>query len=397
MANPAILYYDEREMKHNAKKTSLSIAFVADAVLPFHQGGKEQRIFELGKRLLDRGHQVHIYTQHWWDEPAKTVEIEGIVYHALIKKQAQFYQNNHRSVKSSLIFGLGCLKLIRTRHDVVDIDHMPYWPVIFGVPAAFLTGAKVFVTWHEVWGFRYWSDYFGRIGGFIGACLEVIAAKMAPRLIPVSQHTAARLRTTLFARRPQFLVTNGIDTLHNQTIKPARKKYDIIYSGRQVKHKRLDLLLDALPIVIKQFPKLKVAIIGEGPIHNDLVARAKRKKLTKHVAFLPFFPEIDAMRKQVKASKLFVSPSQREGFGIAVMEAYTLGIPCVINDAPHNAAMDFAYLPGVTAFYESSEDLAVKIIAALKHPVAPQTLYEKSKKLDWDTATTTLEQAYYKA
>lgn len=386
-------------MKSSEKisKSPLSIAFVADAVLPFHHGGKEQRIFELARRLHERGHEIHIYTQHWWDEPTKEIEIDGIIYHAIIKKQKKFYENNHRSVVSSLKFGLACLKLIRTRHDIIDIDHMPYWPVLLGVPAARLTRAKVFVTWHEVWGFTYWYSYFGKLGGFVGACLEIIAAKMAPNLIPVSQHTADRLRTVLYVRRRQFLVTNGIDTKHNQLLKPARKKFDIIYSGRQVKHKRLDLLIDALPTIIKEFPKVKVAIVGEGPVHKDIVARARRKKLTTHITFLPFFTDIDAMRKQVKASKVFVSPSIREGFGIAVLEAYTLGVPCVINDAPHNAAMDFAALPGVSAFYDTADDLAVKVIQRLKEPIPAQKLYEKSKQLDWDKAVAILEQAYYKA
>ena len=64
----------------------MRIAFVYDAVYPWVKGGAEMRIHELGKRLLDRGHEVHIYGIKWW-EGEDTFEYEGMILHGVCKPE----------------------------------------------------------------------------------------------------------------------------------------------------------------------------------------------------------------------------------------------------------------------------------------------------------------------
>jgi len=49
------------------------IAFVTDAVYPFHRGGRETRLHEITRRLVREGRDVRIYTMKWWEETAVSV------------------------------------------------------------------------------------------------------------------------------------------------------------------------------------------------------------------------------------------------------------------------------------------------------------------------------------
>ncbi len=44
----------------------LKIAIVSDVVYPYSKGGGEKRIYEISKRLAERGHEVTIYCMKWW-------------------------------------------------------------------------------------------------------------------------------------------------------------------------------------------------------------------------------------------------------------------------------------------------------------------------------------------
>jgi len=43
----------------------MKIAFVYDAIYPWIEGGAEKRIYEIGKRLADRGHEIHWFEIEW--------------------------------------------------------------------------------------------------------------------------------------------------------------------------------------------------------------------------------------------------------------------------------------------------------------------------------------------
>jgi hypothetical protein len=59
----------------------LVVAFVTDAIFPFHHGGKESRYHELSQRLSAE-FDVHVYTMHWWKgrsrRSAGAVELHSI-------------------------------------------------------------------------------------------------------------------------------------------------------------------------------------------------------------------------------------------------------------------------------------------------------------------------------
>ncbi|HEV2769303.1 MAG TPA: glycosyltransferase [Solirubrobacteraceae bacterium] len=95
--------------------------------------------------------------------------------------------------------------------------------------------------------------------------------------------------------------------------------------------KRLDLLVDAAPEVLRRVPAARVAIIGNGPLAAPLRERAERRGLAREPRFhfLPFAPPVE---RYLSALDVFVLPSDWEGLSIAVLEALACGVPQVATD-----------------------------------------------------------------
>jgi len=102
----------------------MKIAFVYDAVYPYHPGGKEKRLFEIVRRL-SHNHEIHIYCMKWWEGSDNFIR-ENIYYYAIAKNVPLYDNKNRRSIWQGIYFGLNCLKLIKEDFDLVDVDHMPF-------------------------------------------------------------------------------------------------------------------------------------------------------------------------------------------------------------------------------------------------------------------------------
>ncbi len=86
----------------------MRIAYIYDAVYPWIKGGAEKRIYEISKRLVDRGHEVHWFGIGWWSEDgSKTIDHDGIILHGVCRPM-QLYVNGRRSIKEAIYFASNC-------------------------------------------------------------------------------------------------------------------------------------------------------------------------------------------------------------------------------------------------------------------------------------------------
>ena len=312
----------------------LRIAFVSDAVHPFNCGGKETRLREISTRLAARGHEVHIYTMRWWSDGPPTTVLDGVTLHALCPLRP-LYHHGRRSTRQAILFGLATLRMIGEPFDVMDVDHMPFFPLFSARLVCSVRRRPLLGTWHEVWGRTYWRDYLGRAGAF-GALSERLAFRMPDRIVSNSPQTTARLLDRN-VRRPITTVALGVDAEHIASVPAAGSMSDVIFAGRLLPNKNVSVLLDAISLLIPSRPGLRCLIVGEGPERQDLEARARRLAPT-NVEFIDFLPSHDDVIALMKGSKVFVLPSVREGFGLVALEANACGLPVVTIDHPDNAS-----------------------------------------------------------
>ena len=95
--------------------------------------------------------------------------------------------------------------------------------------------------------------------------------------------------------------------------------------------KQVDFFLEAVPEIWRRLPEAQLAVVGNGPLESELVARAHELELDRdrRFRFLPFRPP---SARYLRALDVYVLPSAWEAFPIGILEAMACGVPQVATD-----------------------------------------------------------------
>jgi glycosyltransferase involved in cell wall biosynthesis len=100
--------------------------------------------------------------------------------------------------------------------------------------------------------------------------------------------------------------------------------------GRMTLQKGMDMLVEAVPMVLASYPETKFVIAGTGPERDHVVRKAHEIGAAGSIIFLETLPRwqyIDLMR----AVDIVAVPSRNEPFGIVALEAWSAGKPVVAS------------------------------------------------------------------
>ena len=366
----------------------MKIAYVYDAVYPWVKGGAEKRIYELSRRLAARGHEVHCYGMKWWTGDDE-IQREGVHLHGICPPMP-LYVKGKRSIYEAAFFA-GKLLSLRTDCDVIDCQNFPYLSCFSAKLLSSLRGQKLFITWHEVWG-DYWRKYLGEMGR-AGQAVEWAAARLVEKNIAVSVRTQRELLR--MGAKDVRVVPNGIDWQGINRVHPSAKQSDIIYVGRLVEHKNVDLLIKALKIVKSEVPDVKALVVGDGPEAGRLKSLVLELGLEKNVLFLGFLEDYNEALALMKSSRIFATPSTREGFGMAALEANACGLPVVTVKHRMNAVMDLVTKETGAVCEPTEQALAGAICQTLqKKGKMRGRCIEEARKYDWEEICNQAEKVY---
>jgi glycosyltransferase involved in cell wall biosynthesis len=370
----------------------ITLAIVSDTVYPFNKGGKEKRLYDITTRLVTQGYDVTIYCMQLW-EGGNTFIQNGVTLHA-ISPYYPLYAGNRRSIKEAVLFAFHCLKLLNKKFDVVEIDHMPHLVLFTLKIVCLLRGKRMIVVWHEVWGKEYWKKYLGVIG-ILAYWIERVSAKLPDTIISVSNHTTNGLRNVLGTRKKIVTIPNGLDMANITRNVPAASGADIVFAGRLLAHKNVDVLLHATSILAKQNPKISLFIIGEGPEKPAHEKLADELGIKKNVSFFGFFKDHNELYRIMQASKVFVLPSTREGFGLSALEANACGMPVVTIDHEQNAVKEFIINnENGTLSALNENELAGAIAKSIKTKKHAEEYRKYAEKYDWSQIIPTIQNVY---
>jgi glycosyltransferase involved in cell wall biosynthesis len=163
----------------------------------------------------------------------------------------------------------------------------------------------------------------------------------------------------------------------------------IAYVGRLERYKQIDTFLETGARLTAQFPDLEIDVIGRGAESERLKACARDLGIAERTHFHGYVSEAERERL-LRAARVCVCPSIKEGWGLTVIESNALATPVVASDAPglRDSVDDgrtgyLAPVGDVDAFAEHAGRLLAD--DDLWHRMA-QAAYEWSQKFDWDTA-----------
>ncbi len=131
--------------------------------------------------------------------------------------------------------------------------------------------------------------------------------------------------------------------------------FNIIFVGRCVRLKGLDILLTALHNLSDT--RWRLHIVGDGPACGRLKAQAHRLEIDKQVHFHGALPNRESMRLLAQQD-LLVLPSRMDGWGAVVNEALMRGVPVICSDLAGAADLLHNHERGSIFRAESASSLA---------------------------------------
>ncbi|OGN16244.1 MAG: hypothetical protein A3C88_02565 [Candidatus Yanofskybacteria bacterium RIFCSPHIGHO2_02_FULL_50_12] len=153
------------------------------------------------------------------------------------------------------------------------------------------------------------------------------ASAKAVRVINQTEMSEFLIRAGLPQKKLLYIPANYIDL---DIFKPSDlpKKYDLIFVGRLVENKGINLLLEAiqLSIINYQFP-MKCLIVGDGPLKKDCELKIDNWKMSDHITLHGWAKDSREIAALMNRSKILVMPSYNEGGPRVVLEAMACGLP----------------------------------------------------------------------
>lgn len=346
----------------------MKIAYVIDVIYPFVKGGAEKRIYEVSRRLV-RQNEVHIFGIKWW-KGHEDIVLDGINIHGICKPQ-ELYSDGRRSSGAALQFAMSLMPLLKYDFDIIDCNQFPYLHCFPARLVAQAKGASLVITWHEFWG-DYWYEYLGRIG-LIGKVIEKSTMKLADTIIAVSKNTKEDLCHFV---KNVTVIPNGVDLNLINAIKPSNTLFDVLFVGRLIPEKNVNLLLKSMP------QNKSLGIIGDGPEKERLIRLSKELEL--NVTFKSGLP-YDELIGLMKSADVLILPSSREGFGIVALEALASGTPVITANSKSNAAKDLI-IDGKNGFIVDLSPEAIKsAILQIDKAKMSEAAQASASDYDWDS------------
>jgi glycosyltransferase involved in cell wall biosynthesis len=307
------------------------VVIVSDALAPWHKGGKEERYEQLAKHFQSDNIEIIFATMKWWQGK----DPQGYV--SICPRISMYNSDGGRSVWQSICFAIACFKVFKFKPDLIECDQIPFLQIFTLWIVAKLRSIPMTVTWHEVWGIQYWQEYAPRIARFAAIC-EKLTMRLPDRIIANSEFTASRLLSFGVATNRIVVIENKLDIDFLKKATTDLAGYQILFAGRLIAHKRVDILLKTVEILKHKHPNVCLGIIGDGPESKTLKQIAFDLKIEDNVKFLGEISRHEDVIGIMKKSEIFVSASEREGYGQSVLEALYLELMVIVANNPNNAA-----------------------------------------------------------
>jgi len=324
-----------------ASTTSLRVCIAYDCLYPHTVGGAERWYRNLAEAFIEAGHRVTYVTRRQWAEDSPP-DIPGVELVAISKREDLYDADGRRRIGPPLRFGRGLLAHLARRRGYYDVVHTCSFPY-FGLPAIRLalagTNAQVGVDWFEFWSDDYWHDYLGGVQGRVAATIQRIDARLTPTAFIASRRHGDRLRANGLRSDP--LPIGGLyrGAGESEPVLEPPPTPLVLFVGRLIPEKRAELVAPVVAELRRTHPATRARIIGDGPRRAEVEATVARLGLAGVVEVAGFVGGAE-VEQAMAAATCLLAPTQREGYGLVVIEAAAKGTPVVVVDGPDNAAAE---------------------------------------------------------
>lgn len=344
-------------------------------------GGAEILTLELAKRWVKNGHPVTWISANFPGGKTKEV-IDGIQ----VLRLSRFYHYSPSEYLNYLVKTISFYrKQLCGKYDLIldQVHGLPFFTPLYAKERVILFPLEVAgQIWFREIPFPY---------SLIGFCLEQLYIQLFKKVpfLTISPSTTKEL---------QKLGIKNISTILPGLVFRSRRHVPyksptplLVSLGRITEMKRIEDTLHAFRLLHKEFPLVKLIILGRGKNKycQKLEKICKEMKIDDRVFFLGFVSE---KRKQEVLSQAWalVSTSLKEGWGLTVIEAAACGTPTVAYRVPGLTDSIKNGKTGILCRKNTTVELAKNIKKILLDDKLRQRLsqnaLEYSRAFSWDKA-----------
>jgi len=248
------------------------------------------------------------------------------------------------------------IKLIKIlKQEQPDIVHTHLFGAdVYGSLAARLAGVKYLVsTEHNL-------NYDE---GFIKSVVKIFIDKLFNKIIAVSNSVKNYIVKVYRAEAKKIMVIyNGVEInnffqTENRLDNAKNNRKMIIGSiGRLTKQKGFEYLIEAVAKLAER--NIECLIAGDGELKKELETKVKKLGLDDKIKFLGWQKDIKSFLNKLD---IFILPSLWEGFGIAILEAGSAGLPVIASKVDGIKEIIEDSVDGLLAKPANGDELAQKI------------------------------------
>lgn len=304
-------------------------------------GGVAVHTTELAAALERKGHEVHVFTRMRWEGDWQYDKIHGVHYHRVPYRGSKDFIDDVNQMCRAFVDSLFHTENYMGAH--FDIVHAHDWMssnAMVWIKQG--RGRKAILTIHSTEYGRCGNNFYG------GPSTRIMDHERhgtfnADKVITVSQMLKNEL--AWIYNLPDWktsVIPNGISfEQFDGFVDPGfiKGRYGIgpmdpttLFVGRMTSQKGPDLLVRAIPYVLRHYSNAKFIFSGNGDMRAHVEDLARSQGVAHACRFYGVFPRGELI-DLYKACDCVVVPSRNEPFGIVVLEAWASGKPVI---ATHN-------------------------------------------------------------
>lgn len=322
-------------------------------------GGAERQIIMLSNEMAIRGHEVHLVVLN---ENKSPYDIDrGVVIHDLSN-----VEHGRLRILQRLITFKNAIKKIKPD---ITINYN-----LQGAYFSLLVGRKYCgkILYSER-GDPYDKEY----SGLLGKVRDITCRKVDAF---VFQSEGARDFFKIGRNQKAIIIHNSVTVDHKKYPIAEKRDNRIVSVGRLHPQKNPKLLIDAFAMIADKYPNIELDFYGDGIMHDELLDKINQIGLQDRIHLNPSRKDIfDCIR----TARLFVLTSDFEGMPNALMEAMSLGLPCISTDCRPGGARTLID-NGVNGYIVPRGDvnsLAERISYLLDNPRVGENIARKARHL----------------
>jgi glycosyltransferase involved in cell wall biosynthesis len=400
---------------------NLSILSLQYHCYPDDVGGAWGLTYEVNKRLVARGHKVHLITCKPSESHPDHEVIDGIHYHRVSHKASKGFISLWRAVRSRIRHILKS-----ERFDLVHI-HNPLVGFVALLNPQLWKVRKV-CHFHSSW---YDEEKINEVGTETSAIscklkiklqlirmMEGVGYAMSQTIFFLSEYSKNRfLKYYTFTQPELCVIPGGVDVEEFRPLASGDEKDSIreklklsaetplLLTVRRLEQRMgLENLIRAVGILHHRIPDLKfqMVITGKGSLKERLEQLIQEEEVSDCVQLVGLVPR-EMLPLYFRCADLFVLPTTAiEGFGLVTAEALASGLP--VMGTPIGATVEILQQVDKRLLFKntSPEALAEGIENFLKAPEVYREMKSKCRELadsqySWETVVKKTEQVFLKS